>query len=228
MNSFLVFESEKSGDSYLIHDKERINHVQKVLKSSAGDSLNVCLVNQGLGKGILEEISSDHLKIKLGEIAPKAHAPFELLIGVSRPHSCQKILEHGTTMGVARFSFFTATLSEKSYLESKLFQDYQKYLNYGLSQSGIYHKLPEVSLSKNYSGSQKFILNPNSPKTFKDYKLNKAETITLAIGPERGFTNVEVEHFKDLGFLEVTLGSPILRVEIATFAALGQLHLLLI
>jgi 16S rRNA U1498 N3-methylase RsmE len=65
MNSFLVFESEKSGDSYLIHDKERINHVQKVLKSSAGDSLNVCLVNQGLGKGILEEISSDHLKIKL-------------------------------------------------------------------------------------------------------------------------------------------------------------------
>ena len=36
-----------------------------------------------------------------------------------------------------------------------------------------------------------------------------------------------VEDFKNQGFLEVSLGTPILRVEIATFAALGQLHLLL-
>jgi RsmE family RNA methyltransferase len=228
MNSFLVFEEEKVNEAYLIHDKERIIHVQNILKSSIGDSLNVCLVNHGLGRGVIEEISSDHLKIKLGEINPMAHAPFELLIGVSRPHSCQKILEHGTCMGVSNFNFFTATLSEKSYLKAKLFEDYKKYLKYGLSQSGLYHKLPEVSLSKKYSGTQKFILNPKTNKTFKDFQLKKDEKITLAIGPERGFTEKEVEEFKEKGFLEVSLGSPILRVEIATFTALGQLHLLLV
>jgi 16S rRNA (uracil1498-N3)-methyltransferase len=227
MNSFLVFDEEKTGDSYTISDQERINHVLKVLKSQVGDTLIVCLVGSGIGKGILEEISSEHLKIKLQDISPRAQAPFELLIGVSRPHSCQKILEHGTSLGVSSFNFFTATLSEKSYLDSKLFLDPQKYLRYGLSQSGLYHKLPEVSLSKKFTGKQKFILHPGTNKTFADYPLNPNDNITLAIGPERGFTKEEVEHFKSLGFLEVSLGRPILRVEIATFAALGQLHLLL-
>ncbi len=228
MNSLLVFNEEKLGNSFFIKDKERINHVQTVLKSQVGDTLNITLVNIGLGKGTVEEISEDCLKLKLGEISPKAFGQFELLIGVSRPHSCQKILEHGTCLGVSSFNFFTATLSEKSYLNSKLFQDSQKYLKYGLSQSGLYHMLPDVNLSKKYSGTKKFILNPKAQKTFKDYSLNPDEKITLAIGPERGFTNLEVEQFKEMGFLEVSLGPPILRVEIATFSALAQLHLLLV
>jgi len=227
MNSFLIFDEEKTSDSYLVRDQERIDHVLKVLKSQVGDTLNICLVGFGLGKGIFEEITSTHLKIKAIDISPKAHAPFELLIGVSRPHSCQKILEHGTCMGVSNFNFFTAVLSEKSYLDSKLFLSPEKYLKYGLSQSGLYHKMPEVSLSKKFSGEQKFILHPGNNKTFQDYSLDPTKKITLAIGPERGFTRTEVDEFKNLGFLEVSIGVPILRVEIATFAALGQLHLLL-
>ena len=227
MNSLLLFEDEKESDYYKVLDQERVDHVEKVLKSNVGDILKVTLVGSGIGTGLLQEISSNHLKIKTLDINPKAEGLFELLIGVSRPHSCQKILEHGTCMGVSRFNFFSAKLSEKSYLNSKLFLDPLKYLKYGLSQSGLYHKMPEVFLSNTFSKGQKFILHPGSNKTFRDYPLIPKEKITLAIGPERGFTKDEVEHFKDLGFLEVSLGTPILRVEIATFAALGQLHLLL-
>jgi RsmE family RNA methyltransferase len=51
--------------------------------------------------------------------------------------------------------------------------------------------------------------------------------ITLAIGPEGGWIEREVETFAARGFAVVSLGAPILRTEVALAAALGQLALLL-
>jgi RsmE family RNA methyltransferase len=50
--------------------------------------------------------------------------------------------------------------------------------------------------------------------------------VTLAIGPEGGWIPREVETFVERGFVAVSLGSAILRVETAVAAALGQLVLL--
>ncbi|HEX4419667.1 MAG TPA: RsmE family RNA methyltransferase [Kofleriaceae bacterium] len=50
--------------------------------------------------------------------------------------------------------------------------------------------------------------------------------IVLAIGPEGGWIVREVETFLARGFAPVSLGAPILRVETAVAAALGQLILL--
>jgi 16S rRNA (uracil1498-N3)-methyltransferase len=50
--------------------------------------------------------------------------------------------------------------------------------------------------------------------------------MVLAIGPEGGWIDREVETFTDHGFSPVSLGTPILRVEAAVAAALGQLLLL--
>ena len=48
----------------------------------------------------------------------------------------------------------------------------------------------------------------------------------LAIGPEGGWIERELETFVERGFKPVSLGAPILRVEAAVAAALGQLLLL--
>ena len=53
-----------------------------------------------------------------------------------------------------------------------------------------------------------------------------AGPITLAIGPEGGWIAREIETFAARGFLPVSLGAAILRVEAAVAAALGQLVLL--
>jgi len=50
--------------------------------------------------------------------------------------------------------------------------------------------------------------------------------VTLAVGPEGGWIAREVETFVKRGFVAVSLGSAILRVETAVAAALGQLVLL--
>jgi RsmE family RNA methyltransferase len=49
------------------------------------------------------------------------------------------------------------------------------------------------------------------------------EHVVLAIGPEGGFINREVETFRDIGFTEVSLGSRILRVETALAFLIGRL-----
>jgi RsmE family RNA methyltransferase len=48
----------------------------------------------------------------------------------------------------------------------------------------------------------------------------------LAIGPEGGWIEREVETFIARGFTPVSIGAPILRVEAAVASALGQLLLL--
>ena len=51
--------------------------------------------------------------------------------------------------------------------------------------------------------------------------------VTLAIGPEGGWIPREVDTFAERGFAIVSLGAPVLRVEVALAAALGQLAMLL-
>jgi 16S rRNA (uracil1498-N3)-methyltransferase len=47
--------------------------------------------------------------------------------------------------------------------------------------------------------------------------------VVLAIGPEGGFIDREVETFRDIGFTEISLGPRILRVETALAFLIGRL-----
>jgi RsmE family RNA methyltransferase len=56
--------------------------------------------------------------------------------------------------------------------------------------------------------------------------LAAAAPLALAIGPEGGWIARELDTFVERGFVAVSLGAPILRVETAVAAALGQLLVL--
>lgn len=234
MNRFLIFQNEKlSANTYKIFDPERLKHLKAVLKAKVGDTLKVSLIGEGIGKAYIKELAPKSLTLSLEQMEPLNHAPYDLIVAVSRPPTLKKILEHATTLGVGRFDFFKADLSEKSYLDAKLFkeQNYLKHLKYGISQGAIYHHLPEIELHKNILNDwkkreQKFILSPQSTTSFLTQKLDFKKRITLAIGPERGWTKDELAKFKDLGFISIGISPAILRVETATFSSLGQLELL--
>jgi RsmE family RNA methyltransferase len=50
--------------------------------------------------------------------------------------------------------------------------------------------------------------------------------LAIAIGPEGGWIQREIDTFVERGFTPVSIGSPILRVEAALSATLGQLLVL--
>jgi RsmE family RNA methyltransferase len=224
-----------SSDNGIITDPKIMNHMHTVLKTKVGDTLRVGILNQDIHEAVVEEISATSCKLKLTK-SQSAQLPwFNLIVGLSRPQTMKKILEHGTTFGAKSFHFYKAELSEKSYLDSKIFINnaYNDFISDGLAQSGIYTHMPSLNLEKynpatQYTNlqDQKFILDLDTDKTFQDFKISKNSLIHLAIGPERGFTKNDIAEFHAAGFQSVKISPTILRVEHAVYAAVAQLELL--
>ncbi len=231
MNSILLHDS-----TGLILDPALLEHLHATLKSKTGDILKCTILNKGLTSGEVISIDKKSCQLKLGSLSEAQSPWFNLIVGVSRPQTSKKVLEHGTTFGAKKIHFFKSTLSEKSYLDSKIFENMEcnSHLYAGLSQSAIYANLPEVKIdkynpAKTYeSEPQKFILDLNGAKSFLEYanEINFDHAITLAIGPERGFIQEDIIRFKEAGFKSVKISSSVLRVEHAIYSSVSQLELL--
>jgi 16S rRNA (uracil1498-N3)-methyltransferase len=233
MNRLILTESDRvENDSFIIKDSFRLTHLSNVLKIKNGDLLKVTLLNQSLGKAKVIEFSEAECLVRVIEMESVEVTPdIQLQIALSRPPTCKKILEHGTSMGAKGIEFFQADLSEKSYLDSKIFENekYKEYLHLGLAQSAIYFEEPSFKLSKSFEKSnieQRFFLSVKEASTFQKVALDFTDPIVLSIGPERGFTQREEKGLLEAGYKPICLGPSVLRVEIATFSALGQLQML--
>lgn len=231
MNSLIL-----DNDTGLITDPKVIRHLQETLKAAVGDSLKCTLLGQGLCLAQIVSLNKVSCQLKLGEIVQGHSSWFKLVIGISRPQTVKKILEHATTYGAQQIHFFKATLSDKSYLDTKVLSENEKdeYLRAGLSQSGIYTELPEVKIDKynpaqQYENeAQKFVLDLQGASSFLDQasSLNFNSPIILAVGPERGFVKEDIERFHRAGFKSIKISSSTLRVEHAVYSAISQLELL--
>jgi 16S rRNA (uracil1498-N3)-methyltransferase len=229
MNSIIL--KDQTG---LITDKHLLDHIHTTLKLKVNDTIKCTVLNLGRAQGQVVEITESKCVLSLTPITAGVPQWFDLIVGLSRPQTTKKILEHATTFGARSFHFYKAALSEKSYLDSKIFLDlaYEEFLLAGLSQSAIYTQLPEFKLdkfnpAKHYQNApQKFILDLKTDKTFLDVDIDFSSPITLAIGPERGFINEDIEQFHHAGFTSIKISSSILRVEHAVYSAVSQLELL--
>lgn len=255
MNSLIIATEDiqkRNGNDVFISSPKIYQHFNEVLNKSkleqsseiSGD-YKITLIDEGIYLAQLVLLTKEliHFRIKKHLYASKGFSPWvDIVVGASRPQTMKKVLEHGTTFGVGHFNIFTASLSEKSYLQSRVFTDEKNdYLFAGLSQSAHYFKLPTVELTnfnpaakyKNYD--YKFILDFDDACSFLNVELPDLSQreimitppkIILAIGPERGFKPVDIAPFIDNGFKKVTISRSVLRVEHALFACLAQLEML--
>lgn len=229
MNSLIL--KDQTG---LITDPHVLGHIHTTLKLKIDDTVKCTVLNSGRTVGRVLEISENSCQLSLLPLTPGKPQWVDLIVGLSRPQTTKKILEHATTFGARRFHFFKAALSEKSYLDSKIFENkaYEEFLIAGLSQAAIYTDLPEFKLdiynpAEQYAKApQKFILDLKTDKSFLDVEIDFTKPITLAVGPERGFIAQDIERFHHAGFTSIKISSSILRVEHAVYSAVSQLELL--
>ncbi len=236
MNSLIIFEHEINGKIITIADEYKLTHLHQVLKVKEEQDLKITILNKGLGNATVTKIDSEKVELELiSEIESKNYPEWHLLVGLSRPPTMKKILEHATSLGVTHFHFFKAELSEKSYGDSKIWeqQSIKKLLLDGLSQSSRYWKLPKVQHYKNlqsvetFEGFDRRLCSLSKGANEKMKNLNPRQALVIAFGPERGLTMKEDNALQSMGFQAFSLGPGILRVEIAVFSSLGQCHLLL-
>jgi RsmE family RNA methyltransferase len=212
----------------------RLTHVLQVHRAAEGDTLRVGLVDGKIGKGVIEQIDDTAVQIMVDlDTDPPATLPVRLILALPRPKVLNRTIAAAASMGIREIDVINAWRVEKAYWTSPRLSDENLKLQsiLGLEQAGD-TILPSIRLHKLFkpfvrdqlpaelSGKLALLSNPGA---HGEAPRRITGPVVLAIGPEGGFIDREVETFRDIGFKEVSLGDRILRVETALAFLMGRL-----
>ncbi len=234
MNLILLSESDFTGQNCVQLQGLRLRHIIEIHKASVGDSLSVGLLNGPIGKGRVTGLTPDALTMQLDlDQQPPEPLPAALILALPRPKMLKRILIAASSMGVKKIVLVNTFRVEKSYWQSPLLEKARldELLALGLQQAKD-TVMPEVLLRPLFKpfvedelpviirGSLALAAHPTAKEPCPR---GLGQPVTLAIGPEGGFIQYEVEKLVALGFRPVSLGKRILRVETVVPALLSKL-----
>ena len=220
MNIILLEKDEL----FLPSSDERAKHIRNVLHMRVGDSFRAGVVNSVEGTATI--VSSDKAGITLAFTASADASelyPLTLIVAQVRPICMRRILREAVSLGVRRILLPVSDLGEKSYLSSSLYTEgeYKKILLDGAMQSGktgvsSVSILPSVQEAMEIAeGEKKILLDNRKGAEQLSQAALAGKSVVLAIGPERGWSEREVELFIGNGYTPMLIGSRILRTETA-------------
>ncbi len=237
MNLLLVDPAELAADGTCTVRDRRALHLRSVLGAGIGSHLRAGVVGGGTGSAELVADDGTAITLRLELTAPApAPLPVELVLAIPRPKVLSRVIEAAAAFGVARIELTNAWRVDKSYLRSpRLEPDALAFAaRLGAEQGAtthvppiaIHHRLMAL-LDARWPGppAVKLIAQPGAPP-IETALTGPPSPLAIAIGPEGGWIEREVDTFVARGFSPVSLGAPILRVETAVAAALGQIVLL--
>lgn len=158
---------------------------------------------------------------------PPAPLDVTLVLALPRPKVLNRVIAAVTSLGVKRIFLINAWRVEKSYWKSPKLELHDSIVA-GLEQARdtifptiSFHRLfvPFVENELHIRGTA-FVAHPYAGE---ECPRQVAGPITLAIGPEGGFIQKEIDSLTAIGFRAVTIGARILRVETVIPALLGRL-----
>ena len=241
--NLLLFEPEELTGELLqlpVGDR-RAQHISRVLELGPGAELRVGMVNGDMGTGRILNCrdGSCTLEVQLGT-QPPAVPGIELILALPRPIMLQRILKQATVLGVRRFHLIRSRRVHKSFFQASILQPsaVRNILLQGLEQA-VDTRLPEVSVYKRFKPfiedvlpgiphGCRLIAHPGAEATLAD--LHGAGRIesgsVLAVGPEGGWIDYELQCFSEQGFVPFAMGGRILHVDTAVVVLLSQLQIL--
>ncbi|WP_415893595.1 16S rRNA (uracil(1498)-N(3))-methyltransferase [Neptuniibacter sp. PT8_73] len=232
MNLILINTADFVASDTAVLKDHRFEHIRSVHKPEIGALLNVGLLNGTTGKGEVLELNDCSVTLKLSlEKEPPAALPLTLILALPRPKMLKRILQTVSAMGVKELYLINSYRVDKSYWSTPILNQIEEQLKLGLEQAGD-TIMPSVHLRKRF----KPFVEDELPEIAKDTRslvahpyhaeqCSAPESIptTLAIGPEGGFIEYEVDKLNQCGFKSIHIGERILRVENAVPVLLAKL-----
>jgi len=245
--NLLLFESkEMMPDATIVLNDRRSEHIIRVLGCNPGDIVRAGMINGPVGTGEIISIrrgrveSEVVLRFTAEERVPD-QPPLDLIMGLVRPIMLKKILAQAASIGVGRIFLINANRVEKSFFGASLLKDenYRSYLLEGLEQAKD-TILPQVSIHERFrpfvedfiptiakTYSRKLVAHPEAGEGLKQAAGKEMTGRTLlAVGPEGGWVDFEIEKFVEQSFVPVSMGARVLRTDTAVVALLSQLMVL--
>jgi len=241
MNLILIDPQELAGDTVILRDR-RADHLRKVLRSKTGDTVRIGLIDGPLGQGRVVEITRQEIILAVSFTGNVPDLPAtDIVLALPRPIMLKRVLAQASSLGVARISIINAARVEKSYFHSSLVgeESFREFLLLGLEQA-MDTRVPKISVHPRFRPFVEDVLpeiSSNTPLRLVAHP-GAAENLVaivhpplktravLAIGPEGGWADFEIEKFIEQGFIPFSLGPRILRVDTAVPALMSQLALL--
>ncbi|MBK9029999.1 MAG: RsmE family RNA methyltransferase [Myxococcales bacterium] len=240
MNLLLLDEPELVDGRVRLTDR-RAAHLRAVLGVTVGQAVRAGVVGGGLGVAIVTTIDAAAVELTLDvtTLTPAAPpAPIALVLAVPRPKVLARTLEIAAAFGVARIELVNAWRVDKAYLGSPRLAPAELAAHVRLgAEQGVSTHLPPVQVHPRLmgfldgaapiaSGGRGLCAHARGGVVIERAPGAATLPTTLAIGPEGGWIEREVETFAARGFTIVSLGDAVLRVEAAVAGALAQLALL--
>jgi len=194
--------------------------------------------NTGFAKVVSSTNNEVILKIEQLQQPPLKSLNLSIVLALPRPQMLKRILQAASIFAVDNVYLVSANRVEKSYFHSPVLADssIREFLLLGLEQGG-HTRLPNVKVYPRFNlkkelpdlinnFSNRFVAHPSSAKTFLEY-YNEVSVVNspqalVAIGPEGGWIDDEIQEYELQGFKPLLLGKSILSVEVAVIATLSQ------
>ena len=211
------------------------HHLGRVLRAEPGQLYELS-DGERLWVGRIEKVGRDRIEFALIEELPavKPRLEITLLLAIVKFDALEWALEKATELGVSKIVPLAAARSEKALVGAapKLAERWRKILIEASQQSRRLRPpdLEAVGRPDNLFRERKeplrLLLSERGEAAPLRSVLSGAmvRAVTLAIGPEGGWTEAEFAAGEEAGFAEVSLGSQILRTETAVAAGIAVLN----
>jgi RsmE family RNA methyltransferase len=240
MNIILVQEEEIQGNCVKLID-HRAEHIVKVLRAEAGERVKLGCINGPLGYATIVSIKKKfpfEAELEICLVEPMRAKPhLDLILALPRPIMLKRILSQVTALGVGTIHLVNAKRVEKSFWEASILDplEYNLHLLQGLEQA-VDTRVPDVQIHTKFKPFVEDFLpqvigeygslicaHPLGNRRLMEVISQGVDRVLLAIGPEGGWIDYEVNKFQEQQFACCSIGNRILKVDTAVVALHSQI-----
>ena len=211
----------------------RFTRLKDFIHIDTGKNIKAGLRNENCGNAVVSSVTGEYVELEyMPQCPPPAAPPLTLIIALQRPQTFSKVIHSAVTIGIKEIHFIHTFKVEKSYWQSSRLQpeSLQEEIDLALEQSGdpvepklFFHRRFKIFADDELDG-----IAGDSLRLFGDPAgaapvPAQGTPVTLALGPEGGFTGYEINTLKEHNFHAMSLGTRILRTEFALAALLGKI-----
>jgi len=223
-------------------DGQEWEHLRKVLRLKPGDRITVFDDTGWEHEAVIRSLGAAQGEIEiLSSSQARRESPLQitLAVGLTKGERFEFVVEKATELGVQTIVPFTSTYAVPKLDERKIATRTERWRKIAVSaakqcgRTRVPEVLPlctfqELLIRPAHAGIKLIFWEKEAERSIDEVyeKQRDAKAITLAIGPEGGFSSAEAELAQSHGFDSVQLGRRILRAETAAVTALSLVQFL--
>jgi 16S rRNA (uracil1498-N3)-methyltransferase len=208
---------------------EHADHLVRVLRARIGEDFDIA-AGESVRRGRITSVKEDRVEFELGEeISAARMIEITLVLAIFKFDRMEWAIEKCTELGVSRIVpvISRRTDSHLAVASAKRVERWQRIARQASEQSRRTTPpeiLPPIRFADALTGAAalRIVLAESEERTLLRDVLKSnasAAAIILAVGPEGGWTEDELQSFRQAGWISASLGNTILRAETAAIAA---------